>query len=118
MNCDLRTLPAEAMDQAERNQDQLQVWLDAENLPESFEVRTRRLGDRFIPLGMQGHSQKLSDIFINEKIPQRVRAGWPLLCAGKEILWVPGYRPSHLYRLTESTQRIIYFSITRPREKL
>ena len=118
MNCDLRTLPAGAMDQAERNEDQLQVWLDAENLPESFEVRTRRQGDHFTPLGMQGHSQKLSDIFINEKIPQRARAGWPLLCAGKEILWVPGYRPSHLYRLTESTQRIIYFSITRPPEKI
>ncbi|MDP2778496.1 MAG: tRNA lysidine(34) synthetase TilS, partial [Anaerolineales bacterium] len=117
LNCERSLLPV-SWEQAERNEDQLQVWLDAENLPESFELRTRRQGDHFRPLGMDGHSQKLSDIFVNEKIPQRAREGWPLLCAGEEILWVPGYRPSHIYRLTESTQNIIYFSITRPPEKI
>jgi len=40
-----------------------------------------------------------------------------LLCAGDEIIWVPGYRPAHSYRLTENTKNVLYFSISRPREK-
>lgn len=118
LNCERWRLPALAWEQAERNEDQFQVWLDAENLPESFELRARLQGDHFTPLGMDGHSQKISDFFVNEKIPHRARERWPLLCAGDEIVWVPGYRPSHAYRLTESTRNIIYFSMTRPLEKI
>lgn len=118
LNCERRPLPALAREQAERNEDQLQVWLDAENLPESFELRTRRQGDHFKPLGMDGHSQKISDFFVNEKVPHRARERWPLLCAGDEIVWVPGYRPSHTYRLTGSARNIIYFSMTRPPGKI
>ena len=116
LNCERRRLPASAWEQAERNENQFQVWLDAENLPGSLELRTRRQGDRFAPLGMNGHSQKLSDFFINEKIPYRARERWPLLCAGHEIIWVPGYRLSHTYRLSQSTRNIIYISMVRPSE--
>ncbi|MHB8776264.1 MAG: tRNA lysidine(34) synthetase TilS [Anaerolineales bacterium] len=116
LNCERWHLPALAWEQAERNENQFQVWLDAENLTGSLELRTRRRGDRFTPLGMNGHSQKLSDFFINEKVPYRARERWPLLCAGHEIIWVPGYRLSHTYRLTEATRNIIYFSMVHPSE--
>ncbi|MCJ7436095.1 MAG: tRNA lysidine(34) synthetase TilS, partial [Anaerolineales bacterium] len=109
-------LPALAKEQAEENQDQLQVWLDAETLPEPLELRTRRPGDRFEPLGMNGHSQKLSDFFVNEKLPQRARERWPLLCSGDTVVWVPGYRPAHPYRLRSATRSVMYFSLTRPLE--
>ncbi len=72
----------------------------------------------FEPLGMNGHEQKISDFMVNEKMPQRAREHWPLLSAENNILWVPGYRPAHPYRLTESTKNVVYFSITRPPEKL
>ena len=109
-------LPALAQEQAEKNQDQFQIWLDAEMLPESLELRTRRPGDRFEPLGMNGHSQKLSDFFVNEKLPQRARERWPLLCSGDIVVWVPGYRPAHPYRLRSATRSVMYFSLTRPPE--
>jgi tRNA(Ile)-lysidine synthase len=111
-------IPTIAKEQAERNEDQFQVWLDAENFPESLELRIRHQGDHFTPLGLDGHSQKLTDFFVNEKIPQRAREYWPLLCAGDEIIWVPGYRPANKYRLTESTRNVLYFSVIRPVEKL
>ncbi len=117
ISCERWHLPALAREQAERNDDHFQVWLDASNLPDSLELRPRRPGDHFAPLGMDGHSQKLSDFFVNEKIPQRARDRWPLLCAGDEIVWVPGYRPAHPYRLTDVTRKIFYLSITRPPEK-
>jgi len=110
-------LPALAQEQAAKNQDQLQVWLDAEMLPESLQLRTKHPGDRFEPLGMDGHSQKLSDFFVNEKLPQRARERWPLLCSGDIVVWVPGYRPAHPYRLRSASRSVMYFSLMRPLEK-
>ncbi|MBL8099851.1 MAG: tRNA lysidine(34) synthetase TilS, partial [Anaerolineales bacterium] len=81
-------------------------------------LRVRRAGDHFSPLGMEGHTQKISDFFVNEKVPQRARDRWPLLCAGDEIIWVPGFRPAHVHRLTDETKHVIYFSITRPQDNL
>lgn len=114
--CERWRLPALAVEQAERNEDPFQVWLDAEALPEAFELRVRRQGDHFEPLGMAGHSQKLSDFFVNEKVPQRARDRWPLLCVGGEIIWVPGHRPAHTHRLKDSTRSVVYFSLIRPAE--
>lgn len=118
VSCERWHLPILAKEQAERNDDQFQVWVDAASLPDSLELRTRRQGDHFAPLGMNGHSQKLSDFFVNEKVPQRARDRWPLLCAGDEIIWVPGYRSAHPYRLSNSTRKIVYLSIMRPPEKI
>jgi tRNA(Ile)-lysidine synthase len=105
---------AEARDQAEQNGDPLQVWLDAETLPESLELRVLRPGDRFEPLGMAGHSQKLSDFFVNAKLPQRARRRWPLLCSGATVIWVPGYRPAHPFRLTPASQKVLHFAVSPP----
>ncbi len=118
LTCERWHLPALAQEQAKKNEDQFQVWLDAEKLPDTFILRTRRRGDQFAPLGMGGHTQKLSDFFVNEKVPQRARDRWPLLCAGDEIIWVPGYRPAHACRLTETTRSVVYFSLTRPPEHI
>ena len=111
-------IPALAKEQAERNEDQFQVWLDADTLPKSLSLRVRKSGDQFEPLGMDGHVQKISDFMVNEKMPQRARESWPLLVAEDAIVWVPGYRPAHPYRLTESTKSVIYFSVTKPIEKI
>lgn len=111
-------LPTLAKEQAERNDDQFQVWLDAEKLSNHLELRIRRQGDVFCPLGMDGHSQKLSDFFVNEKVPQRMRDRYPLLCAGNEIIWVPGFRPAHQHRLKDETKHVIYFSFTRPEKNM
>lgn len=110
-------LTALAYEQAEHNGDNFQVWLDAEQLPGPLELRMRSAGDRYKPLGMDGHSQKVSDFLVNEKMPRRVRDRWPLLCSGETVVWIPGYRPAHLYRLTPATRDVAYFSLTRPPDK-
>jgi tRNA(Ile)-lysidine synthase len=117
-NCERWGMPVLAREQARQNEDPFQVWLDVENLEKPLQLRARRPGDQFSPLGLDGHTQKLSDFFVNVKMPQRARENWPLLCAGDEIIWVPGYRPAHSYRLTEATKNVLYFSISRPREKV
>ena len=104
--------PALAMEQAISNENPFQVWLDASRLPKKLEIRARQKGDRFQPFGMDGHTMKLSDFLINEKLPQRARDAWPLLCSGDSVIWVPGYRPAHSYRLTDNTRQVIYFTVT------
>ncbi len=113
LSCERWNIPSLAMEEAKTNEDPFQVWLDAGELSDDLALRARQEGDRFEPLGMDGHVTKLSDFFINVKLPQRARDRWPLLCMGERVVWVPGYRPAHPFRLTESTRQALYFSLTR-----
>jgi tRNA(Ile)-lysidine synthase len=88
------------------------VWVAAERLPgplrlylRPLHLRPRHAGDRYAPLGLGGH-QKLSDAFINAKIPAPLRARWPIVCAGEAIVWVPGLRLSAEFQVTAQTQTI------------
>ncbi len=113
LNCERWDRATLALDQAILNDDPFQVWLDANGISDALELRVRQDGDRFEPLGMDGHEMKISDFFINAKLPQRARDRWPLLCMGEKVIWVPGYRPAHSFRLTDSTRQALYFSMTR-----
>jgi tRNA(Ile)-lysidine synthase len=88
-----------------------QAWLDADRLSLPISVRPRRPGDRYRPLGMDGHSLKLSDFFISHRLPARARNGWPLVCDGEVIAWVPGFQPAHDYQVTQETRRILYLEL-------
>jgi tRNA(Ile)-lysidine synthase len=89
------------------------AWLDADLTVGSLTVRPRRAGDRFQPLGMESGSVKLSDFFVNVKLPRRARAQWPLVCVGERIAWVPGFRLAHQFRVTEGTKRVLHLKIKR-----
>src|SRR5258706_3603111 len=113
LNCERWNIASLAMEQARSNDDPFHVWLDAKGISDALELRVRQEGDRFEPLGMNGHMMKISDFFINVKLPQRARDRWPLLCLGEKVVWVPGYRPAHPFRLTDATRQALYFSLTR-----
>lgn len=83
------------------------AWLDAGAVGAALSVRPRRAGDRFRPLGMGGQAVRLQDFFVNVKLPRRARQRWPLVCAGEEIVWVPGFRLAHPCRVTEGTRRLL-----------
>jgi tRNA(Ile)-lysidine synthase len=82
---------------------------DACSLP--LTIRRQQSGDRFQPLGMEGHSQKLSDFWINEKLPRRARANWPLICCDNQIAWIPGFRPAHPFRIQSGAARALYLRL-------
>lgn len=113
LSCERWNIASLALEQALFNEDPFQTWVDANGILDALELRVRQDGDRFEPLGMDGHEVKISDFFINVKLPQRARERWPLLCMGEKVVWVPGYRPAHPFRLTESTRQALYFSMTR-----
>ncbi|KAF0195032.1 MAG: tRNA(Ile)-lysidine synthase [Bacillota bacterium] len=67
---------------------------------QALDVRTRVPGDRYWPLGAPG-SKKLKEVMSEAQIPAPLRDCWPVLCAGRDIVWVPGVRISELYRVKE-----------------
>lgn len=66
-------------------------------------VRNFRNGDRFRPLGMEGH-KKVKDLFIAKQLPLRTRASLPLLVMDDEVLWIPGYGRSDFALIGSATQ--------------
>jgi tRNA(Ile)-lysidine synthase len=104
----------DAYTQATANPDPYQAWLAADALRSPLTVRTRRPGDRFRPLGLGGHSLKLSDFMINTGLPRRARRGWPLVLSGDEIAWVPGYRLAEPFAVQPGTRRLVRLTYTPP----
>ncbi|MBW8010836.1 MAG: tRNA lysidine(34) synthetase TilS [Chloroflexi bacterium] len=100
-----------AKQEAYANTDPFIAWLSADKFEFPLSVRRRQPGDRFQPLGMDGHSIKLAKYFINVKIPRRARGAWPVIFFKDEILWVPGFRIGHDFRLTDSTQQVVKLSL-------
>ena len=96
---------------AQTNQDPYQAWLAADPEQDSIFLRTPRPGDRIQPLGMVSGTQKLSDFMINHKIPRWARSGWPLVCVGEKIAWVPGYRLGQDFQLQTTSRQVVHFTL-------
>jgi len=77
---------------------------------DTVQIRTRRTGD-FLKIDETGHRQKLKSWFINEKIPSADRDHMLLLAVGSEVLWIPGYRRSGSYLVTDTTKNILKIQI-------
>jgi tRNA(Ile)-lysidine synthase len=77
---------------------------DKVNLP--LKVRLPKQGDTFIPLGSTG-TKKLSDFFIDNKIPSDERWNIPVLTDEKEIIWVVGRRINELYRINFTCKNVL-----------
>jgi len=94
-----------------RPRDDLEAVFDASALPPVLTVRNFRNGDRFRPLGMRGH-KKLKDLFIEKKVPLAVRATLPLILAGEEILWIPGYGRSDVAKVEAATKEVVHVKLS------
>jgi tRNA(Ile)-lysidine synthase len=88
------------------------AYLDADAVQGQLVVRNGRRGERFQPLGMT-EPKKLSDIFIDRKIPKAERWRLPLLCDEAGILWIPGYTIAERARITPQTQRVLQATLYR-----
>lgn len=96
-----------------QNRDDLRAAMDPETLPEKLVMRQRKEGDRMRPLGMSG-TIKLSDLFINERVPAQARVFWPVIAQEDEIIWVVGLRMGDDYRLSRSSTRALVLEVEAP----
>ena len=76
------------------------LYIDGARLPENCVLRTRKEGDVFQKFG--SGTKKLKEYFIDEKIPQRLRGGIPLVACGKEVFAVCGCEISEKVKIGEN----------------
>jgi hypothetical protein len=62
---------------------------------------------------MNGQTTKLSDFFINIKLPHRARARWPILMVDEQIAWVMGLRLANPFRVERATQQALRLKLKR-----
>lgn len=86
--------------------------LPADAAAESFEVRTRKRGERFQPLGLP-HEKKLNEFLIDRKIPRDLRDQIPLLTWNDEIIWISGVEVSEKFKVAEPWRDAYRVSIER-----
>ena len=73
-------------------------------------LRHWKKGDRFQPLGMSGW-KKVSDFLIDEKVGLHKKYQQMVLTAGKNIVWVCGYRISDWVKVTPNTTKYAKISL-------
>jgi tRNA(Ile)-lysidine synthase len=83
-----------------------EALFDADRIDQRLVVRNFVRGDCIRPLGMEGE-RKLTDVFIDKKLPRERRATWPLVVSGDEIIWIPELVRSGAALVTPATRTIL-----------
>lgn len=88
------------------------AYVDAELLIFPLVMRYRQDGDKFMPLGMKS-LKKLSNFFVDEKVPLPEKAKVPLLINGNgEMIWVAGLRQDERYKVGATTKKVAIFELS------
>ena len=85
-------------------------WFDYDKIISSVALRTKRPGDYLAINKKMGH-KSLQDYFVNEKVPREKRNHIYFLAEGSHVIWIPGYRISEYYKVTENTRKILQVCI-------
>jgi len=92
----------------------LAVSVDTALLVYPLSIRQWQQSDYFYPLGMKTR-KKLSDYFINQKIPLHTKSQIPLLFNGNgELIWIGGYRLDERYKVNKNTKKVTIFELYKP----
>lgn len=87
------------------------AFVDADKLIFPLTIRYKQDGDKFKPLGLP-HYKKLSDFFIDAKIPLPQKEKIPLLINGNgEIIWVLELRQDDRYKVNATTKKVAIFEL-------
>lgn len=92
-------------------EDKLQAAFDYDKLNLPLYIRSRKKGDKFRPLGMDGH-KKVKDILIDEKIPKFKREKIPVVVDSRDnILWLAPYKMSDEFKITKETDKVLILKL-------
>ena len=89
----------------------LAAAIDTSLLIYPLTIRSWQQGDQFYPLGMKTR-KKLSDFFIQQKIPLHEKSAIPILINGNgDIMWIAGHRLSEHYKVNDNTKKVTIFEL-------
>lgn len=80
--------------------------LDGHKIIYPLVLRKWQHGDVFYPFG-RNQKKKVSDFFIDEKIPILDKEKTWLLCSGGKIIWIVGHRIDNRFRITQRTRKVL-----------
>ncbi len=103
---DAATIVAHLGRTGDRGMFSFEEWLDADAVRPPLIARSRRPGDRFLPLGMSD-MKKISDFLIDEKVDAARRQHVVLLFDQLGPIWVVPLRIDDRVRLTRATKNIL-----------
>ncbi|PWS27404.1 tRNA lysidine(34) synthetase TilS [Pedobacter yonginense] len=87
------------------------AFVDLNKLIYPLILRNWQNGDKFIPLGMRNF-KKVSDFFIDEKVPLHLKTSTPILINGNgDVVWIAGMRQDNRYKLTATTKKVAIFEL-------
>ena len=85
--------------------------VDAGKLVYPLSIRGWQKSNSFYPLGMKTR-KKLSDFFINQKVPLPDKDKIPLLINGNgDIIWICGFRLDERYKVNKNTKKVTIFEL-------
>jgi|GEM_PF-41113 len=82
------------------------IMMDAAKLGPAILVRSRRDGDRFIPLGMKGF-KKISDYLVDIKMDKVSKDSQLVMVSGDDIAALIGHRVDERFKITPVTSEIL-----------
>jgi tRNA(Ile)-lysidine synthase len=85
-------------------------YVDAGKVRFPLYVRSWKEGDSFVPLGMK-HPKKVSDLFVDLKIPRTEKRKIPVVESEGNIVWVAGCRIDDRFKITPSSTEAYKLSI-------
>ncbi len=94
------------VDSVKFSEDPFIEYIDSETVNAQMTLRSWKDGDWFIPLGMT-EKRKLSDFFIDEKIPLFEKKSIPILESGGKIVWICGKRLDDRHKITSATRHYL-----------
>ena len=86
-------------------------WFDYDRIQGA--IFRKRQSEDYIYLEMDGalRKKKISKLMTDEKIPRHKRDELFLLADGNNVIWIPGYRMSGAYKVSETTNKILAINI-------
>lgn len=90
--------------------DNARAYLDGGKIKFPLQVRSRRAGDRYRPLGAPGN-KKLKEIMRAKGIPLSERDTKPVFLAGEEIVWVCGLPVAEKFKVSDKTKDVLVLTV-------
>lgn len=90
--------------------DKDRAYLDMAKLSFPLVLRKWKPGDLFYPFG-KDRRKKVSDFFIDEKVPVPDKEKCWILCSGNKIAWVVGHRIDNRFRITTRTREALVLKL-------
>lgn len=81
--------------------------IDIENIVWPLQLRRRRLGDYFYPIGMGMKKKKLSKYLIDNKVPLHIKDRIWILESGKRIAWIVAHRLDERFKVKPKTKKML-----------